>query len=131
MQNTQSSNLKIPKQYLPLMPYLILKEAKAFSEFAKTVFGATEQMLVPTPDGQVMHGELRIFDAVVMFGQANDQWKEKTSGMFLYVDNVERVYNAALSKGAVSLTPPTKQEYGYSAGFEDPFGNQWWVCEGE
>ncbi|ABG60557.1 VOC family protein [Cytophaga hutchinsonii] len=123
--------MKIPSEYLPVMPYLILKDSKGFLTFAKEVFGATEQMIVPAEDGSIMHGEIKIFDAVIMFAQAGDSWKEKPAGMYIYLLEVNAVYEKALAKGSINLMPPDKKEYGYTAGFEDPFGNQWWIVEGE
>lgn len=114
------------------MPYLILKESKAFLEFMKTVFGATEQMIVPAEDGMsIIHGEIKIFDAVIMFAQASDRWAEKSSSMYIYLEDVNHIYSNAISKESKSLMLPEKKEYGYTAGFEDPFGNQWWIVEGE
>jgi len=124
--------MNIPANYLPIMPYLILEDAPAFLEYVKRVFHATEQMIVPGADTRtIMHGEIRIHDAVIMFASSTEQWKQKSSGMFIYVDNVERVYAAAIEQGGTSLEKPTKRDYGYSAGFEDPFCNQWWVTEPE
>jgi len=40
--------MKIPVQYLPIISYLILNDAKGFVEFAKSVFDAAEQFIVPT-----------------------------------------------------------------------------------
>lgn len=124
--------MKIPSEYLPVMPYLILQDSKGFLTFAKEVFGATEQMIVPAEDGKsIMHAEIKIFDAVIMFAQANDNWSEKSAGMYIYLEQVNAVYDKALAQGAKTLMPPEKKEYGYTAGFEDPFGNQWWIVEGE
>lgn len=124
--------MKIPSEYLPVMPYLILKDSKGFLKFAKEIFGATEQMIVPAEDGtHIMHGEIKIFDAVIMFAQANENWSEKPAGMYIYLEEVNHVYSKAISCGAKSLMLPDKKEYGYTAGFEDPFGNQWWIVEGE
>ena len=124
--------MNIPSNYLPVMPYLILDDAAAFLEYAKRVFLATEQMIVPGEDGRtIRHGEIRIHDAVIMFANSVGEWKEKTSGMFLYVDNVNRVYTTAIEQGGTSIEKPQQKEYGYSAGFEDPFGNQWWVTQPE
>jgi PhnB protein len=122
--------MNIPQNYLPVMPYLILNEAKAFLNFAKTVFDAKEQLIVPGENEIIQHGELKIDDAVIMFAQAGETWSEKTAGMYIYVKNVNSVYQKALENGAVSLMPPEKKEYGYSGGFEDPFGNHWWIVEG-
>ena len=122
--------MNIPNQYLPVMPYLILRQASEFLEFAKVVFGAAEQLIVPgTDDRQIMHGEIKIGDAVIMFAQSGESWKEKSAGMFIYVENVDSVYDLALRNNAQSLQIPNKQEYGYTAGFEDPFGNQWWIVQ--
>lgn len=122
--------MEIPNEYLPVMPYLILNDAEAFLTFAKDVFGATEQMIVPGQDDQsIMHGELRIGDAVIMFANASELWQQKTAGMFIYVESVDKVYDLALRNKAQSLQIPNMAEYGYTAGFEDPFGNQWWTTE--
>ena len=121
--------MKIPEQYLPVMPYLIVDNAKGLLSFAKTVFGATEQLIVPTEDDKIMHGEIRIADAVIMFADATDQWKTKTAAMYMYVKDVKEVYNAALNNGAKSLEEPQQKDYGFSAGFEDPYGNHWFVAE--
>ena len=121
--------MEIPKQYLPVMPYLIIRNANAFLDFAKEVFEAKEQLIVPRSEGIVMHGEMRINDAVIMFADATEQFAEKTAGMFLYIENVDAVYEKALMHGAKSTMAPTAMEYGYSGGFEDAFGNQWWIAE--
>lgn len=119
-----------PDYYLPVMPYLILDDAAGFLEFAKAVFDAEEKMIVPgDTDRKIMHGEITIGKAAIMFAGATSQWSQKTSGMFLFVDDVDRVFQKASENKAKILTPPTQQEYGYSAGFEDPFGNQWWITK--
>lgn len=123
--------MKIPSHYLPVMPYLIVRNAKTFFEFTQAVFGATEQLLAPTDDGKIMHGEIKIGDAVIMFADAGDNWKEKTAGMYIYVSDVDAVYNTAIRKGAKSLGPPMKKDYGYTAEFEDPFGNFWFLTQAE
>lgn len=121
--------MKIPKEYLPVMPYLILNKAANFLEFSKAVFGAKEQMIVPGENNSIRHGEIRITNAVIMFAQATDNWHQKTGGMFLFIEGVDDVFNLAIQKGSKTLQNPGQQEYGYTAGFEDPFGNQWWITE--
>jgi len=122
--------MNIPSHYLPVMPYLIVNDADAFLKLATEVFGATEQYISRHDNGQIRHGEIRIHNAVIMFSQANESWAAKPAGMFIYVDNVDQVYKKGLQHGGISLTQPATQEYGYTAGFEDPYGNQWWIVEG-
>ncbi|MGQ3089063.1 VOC family protein, partial [Flavobacterium sp.] len=108
--------MKIPSNYLPVMPYLILDKAIEFLEYAKKVFNATEQMIVPGDGGRgIMHGEIKIHEAVIMFAGSTGNWQQKTAGMFLFVEDLERVYNAAIEQGGTSLQKPEKKDYGYSA----------------
>jgi PhnB protein len=123
--------MKIPSQYLPVMPYLIIREARVLAEFCGTVFNATIQEWVEDQDGRIMHGEIRINDAVIMFGEASENWAEKPAAMFIYVEKVDETYEKALINGAKSLDKPNQKEYGYTAGFEDDFGNQWFIVEPE
>ena len=50
--------------------------------------------------------------------------------MFIYVQGVDAVYAKGIANGAKSLMLPEKKEYGYTGGFEDSWGNQWWIVEG-
>jgi len=122
--------MNIPQQYLPVMPYLILNDAASFLLFAKNVFNAAEQMLVPGDSNKIMHGEIRIGDAVIMFSDATDTYKPKPAAMFLYVESVDNVHQLALQNNATEIAAPTVQSYGYSSGFEDRFGNQWFIVQG-
>ena len=121
--------MKIPPQYNRLMPYLILPGAAKFITFMKHVFGATEQMSVPLEDGSIMHAEIRLGESVLMLGDASQQFPAKPAGMFLYVENVKEVYEKAINAGAISVMEPVKKDYGYTCGFKDPFGNDWWPTE--
>jgi len=56
-----------------------------------------------------MHGELKIHDAVIMFADALESWKEKTAAMYIYVDDVNNIYHLALKKGAKNLQAPEKK----------------------
>lgn len=123
--------MKIPSHYLPIMPYLILNDSNGFFEFSKAVFGAIPLIIQKGEKETIMHGEIKIGDAVVMFAQATENWAIKSAGMFLYVEDVDLVYDLALRENAISLMRPEKKDYGYTAGFEDPFGNHWWIVAGE
>ena len=123
--------MKIPSHYNRLMPYIIIPDAYKFMEFMKNVFGATEQAIVPRSEGIVMHGELRIGDAVIMFADASEQFEAKPAGIFIYVENTDETYQKGIDAGAHSLMEPTQQPYGYTCGFHDPFGNDWWPVQAE
>lgn len=121
--------MKIPPQYNRLMPYFIIPHAHQFIDFMKNVFGAEIQIIVPRSEGVIMHGELKIGDAVIMFADTTEQIGSRPSGIFIYMDSVDETYKKAMSAGAVSSMAPTQQPYGYTCGFRDPFGNDWWPVE--
>ena len=122
----QNFNMKIPPHYNQLMPYIIIPKAYKFMDFMKDVFGATEQIIVPRGEGVIMHGELRIGDGVIMFADTSEGISARPAGVFIYVDNVDKTYRKALDAGASSTMEPSVQPYGYTCGFRDPFGNDWW-----
>ncbi len=123
--------MKIPTQYNRVMPYMIIPNAAEFIVFMKDVFGAEEQMIVPREEGVIMHGELRIGDAVIMFADATEQFTARPAGIFIYVESVDDTYKKAIAAGAVSVMEPGKQPYGFTCGFKDVFGNDWWPTEVE
>lgn len=119
--------MKTPPNYPQLMPYLMVNNAYDFMAFMKTVFGATEQLIVPRSEGIIMHGELRIGQAVIMFADATAEFKPFPGSIFIYVDDADKVFEKALSEGATMLQELENREYGRGGGFQDIFGNQWWV----
>lgn len=127
----ESKKLKIPPQYLPVIPYLILNDAKGFLEFTKSVFDSKEQLISLADDGKFIHAEIRIFDAVIMFADTGDGWMEKSAAFYIFVENLTRVYELALANSAKSLEAPTRKEHGFTANIEDPFGNFWFMVEAE
>ena len=112
------------------MPYLILPDATKFIGFMQEVFDATEQMIVPGSEGGIMHGEIRVGESVIMFADKTDAYPAKPAGIFIYVENVDDTYKKALKAGAISTMKPSQQPYGYTCGFKDPFGNEWWSAQG-
>ncbi len=127
----KDDTMKIPEHYLPVMPYLILKDTATFIHYTRKVFDAKEHLIVRDDNDGIRHGEIKIHDALIMFGNAGGEWKEKTAAMYLHVDDVDRIYETALQNDGKSLHPPVKQDYGYTAGFEDPCGNYWFIVQAE
>jgi PhnB protein len=123
--------MKIPSHYNRLMPYIIVPNAHKFFEFMKNVFDAAEQAIIHRSEGIIMHGELRIGEAVVMFADTTQQISARPAGIFIYVENTDVTYKKAMDAGSTSLMKPTQQEYGYTCGFQDPFGNDWWPVQAE
>jgi PhnB protein len=124
----------IPDGYPRVSPYLVVDDATKAIDFYKQVLGATERMRMPAPGGKVGHAELQIGDSVVMLA---DEFPEmgavspKTVGgtpvtLGVYVEDVDKTFDAAVQAGAKALRPVEDQFYGDRSGqIEDPFGHRW------
>lgn len=116
----------IPEGFHTVTPYLMVQEASKLIDFLKQAFEAEEIYRQNMPDGTVMHAQLRIGDSMLMMSDATSQHKPMPSMIYLYVEDVDAVYNRALKAGATSLRKPTDEFYGdRSGGVKDQFGNQW------
>lgn len=69
----------MPEGYTALTPALVYKDAKKAIAFYKKAFGAQERMLLATPEGKVMHAELKFGDSVIMLGEENPAYPEHKS----------------------------------------------------
>ncbi len=120
--------MEIPKSHQTIMPYLMLKNAKAFGEFAREVFGAQLTLEKLREDGKtIMHSELSLGESTVMFADATDQWKAQNANLFVYVPDADATYRKALELGGKTVMELSDQSYGRTCGVEDPFGNTWWI----
>jgi PhnB protein len=119
--------VQIPEGYQQIMPYLIINDANSFLNFTKAVFDAQEKSKHMRDENTIMHAEVQIGTSVIMFADSTSDYTTQTSGLFIYVDDADRVYQKALEEGAIRITDITNQPYGRSGGVKDPFGNTWWI----
>jgi PhnB protein len=129
----------IPKDYNSVTPYLIVKGAAQAIDYYKKVFGATEIMRMPGPDGKIGHAELKIGNSNIMLADENPSMgaghtSPATVGgssvsLYVYLPNVDDVVKRATTEGAKLLKPVEDQFYGDRSGFiQDPFGHLWGVA---
>lgn len=72
---------------------------------------------------------MQIGDSIVMLSDTTEQFKPMPGMLYLYVDDVDVVYQRAIQAGASSLREPTDEAYGDRvAGIRDMCGNQWWIA---
>jgi PhnB protein len=110
-------------------PFLMVQGAERVIHFMKQTFGANEHHRATNQDESIMHAELQIGDSVLMLSEARGDLKPMPGMLYIYVDDVDVVYERALQAGATSLRPPTDEFYGdRSSGVEDMCGNQWWIA---
>jgi PhnB protein len=121
------NNVTVPQGYQQIMPYLIVKNASLFLAFTKAVFEAEEKLKHMRDENTIMHAEVQIGNCVIMFADSTSDYQTQTTGLFIYVDDADRVYQKALEQGAVRVSDLANQPYGRSGGVKDPFGNTWWI----
>ncbi len=122
----------IPPGYHTVTPYLVLSDASRAIDFYKQAFGAQELARMATPDGKIGHAEIKIGDSIVMLSdEMMGNKSPQTLGgspvsLFIYVDDVDSVFNRAVKAGAKSDMPPADMFWGDRYGkLTDPFGHLW------
>ena len=133
-----SSTVKpIPEGYHSVTPYLIISGAADAIEFYKKAFGATELFRMPQPDGKIGHAEIKIGDSPIMLADEFPQMSyvsPKTLGgspvsLMIYVEDVDAVFDRAISEGAEQQKPVEDKFYGDRGGsLVDPFGHIWHIA---
>ncbi len=125
----------IPEGYHSITPSLICRGAESAIEFYKSAFGAVERMRMPSPDGKIGHAEIQIGDSIVFVSDEMPQMGAVAPTamggfyLFLYVDDVDTVFNRAIAAGARSTMPVQDMFWGDRHGkLTDPFGYQWGIA---
>jgi PhnB protein len=128
----------IPEGYHSINTYLVVRNADRAIEFYKKAFGAEERFRMYGPDGKaIMHAELKIGDSIFMLSEESKEMKahspESIGGspvsMYVYVRDVDQIFNQAVSEGATVLKPVDDQFYGDRSGYlKDPFGHLWSIA---
>lgn len=126
----------VPDGFHTATPSVVVRDAAKAIDFYRKVFGAEERMRMPGPDGKIVHAEIKIGDSIVflsdeipnMGGKSPQSVGAYTGGMYLYVPNVDEIYERAVDAGAKAVGPVTDMFWGDRVGhFVDPFGHAWSV----
>jgi uncharacterized glyoxalase superfamily protein PhnB len=120
-----------------LTPHLVCANALEAIQYYKRAFGAVEGGTMLTPDGKLMHAQIRIGDSALMLMEENKDWGAlgpKTLGgspitIHLYVKDVDAVYAKAVAEGGTAKMEPADMFWGDRYGvLIDPFGHNWSIA---
>jgi uncharacterized glyoxalase superfamily protein PhnB len=126
-----------PPQLTPstLYPSFYYDDAQSAIDWLCKAFGFRKRLIVPGPDGAVMHSELTFGPAVIMVATSRPSMgcvsPKSLSGInsatSLYVEDPDRHFAQAKAAGAFVLCDIKDEEYG-GRGYmvRDPEGNQWY-----
>ncbi len=124
----------IPAGLHSLTPHLVVRGAKEAIAFYTQAFGAVEESRMPTPDGGILHAQLRVGDSRLFVADEGPHGATKapksvggsTASLMLYVENVDATYDQAVKAGATAKAPLQDMFWGDRWGMvEDPFGHVW------
>jgi uncharacterized glyoxalase superfamily protein PhnB len=118
----------IPEGYRTVTPFLSVNGASEAIDFYKKAFGAEERNRAPTPDGKVMHAELKIGDSILMLADAM-MGPPLTAGIHLYVADADALWARATAAGAQVVMPIGDMFWGDRYGvLSDKWGNKWSIA---
>jgi PhnB protein len=126
----------IPKGYTSVTAHLVCKGAGEAMDFYAKAFGAKDKGRMTAGD-VVVHGEMRIGDAVIMLGEESPDMgslSPLTIGgspvtMMLYVKDVDAAFARATAAGCTTKMPPTNMFWGDRyCRVSDPYGHQWAIA---
>lgn len=124
----------IPDGYHTVTPAIVVRNGAKAIDFYEQAFGARVGTRMDGPDGKIMHAELTIGDSKIMLSDEYCDYgtfsPETVGGtpvtIFLYVEDVDAVFKAAVDAGATSKMEPADQFWGDRYGkLVDPFGHSW------
>lgn len=126
-----------PENCQGVTAHIICRGVAKAIEFYKQAFGATERLVIPGPGGSIMHAELNVGDGVVMLGEENLQFGNRSpltlNGtpvvLHLYVPDADATIKQATAAGATVKMPATDMFWGDRYGqVTDPFGHLWSIA---
>lgn len=117
-------------------PELFINNGITDVSFYEKAFGATEQMRFSNDDGSIHVVEFLLDGATFHLHEVTANTScfspEKHSGVTtiigLFVTDVDKVMQSAISAGATEVNPAQDYFYGYRQGtIKDPFGHYWQI----
>jgi PhnB protein len=124
------------KQYGAVSAILTVSDIPAAVSFYQKALGFSKRAIMNGPDGKAMHAELTLRGTTLMLGPENDAMGKRSAksvgaspaGLFIYVENVDKVVDKAAKLGATSQGPVMDMFWGDRCGtIVDPDGYTWMV----
>jgi uncharacterized glyoxalase superfamily protein PhnB len=117
------------------IPLLVYRDIPAAHDFLVKVFGFESGGVHYDADGRAIHGEVRIGTTTVWLHRVayehdlDSPRDARSSGLVVFVDDVDTHYERVRTGGAVTDGEPTDQPYGQREyGARDPEGHRWWFA---
>ena len=120
-----------------LIPLLACSDIAAEHDFLVGTLGFESVELERTPDGRVVHAEVRAGSFRIWLHRSSEaddlvpprQRGGATGGIVVHVPDVDEHFRRVRDAGAEILYEPRDQDYGQREyGVRDPEGHLWWIA---
>lgn len=120
-----------PSGFRTVNSYLFSKEPLKLINFLKSAFYAEElNRSINDKNDEISNCILKIGDSCLMISQARKPFDNMRNAYYLFVDDVDYIYQRALENGAENEFAPADMDYNdRQAGIIDPSGNYWWISK--
>lgn len=124
----------IPDRCQGVIPYLIVRDARAAIDFYAKAFAGEKGLVLEMPGGDIGHAEVLIGQTRIMLAEENEDWgvrSPQTIGgcpltLTLYVEDVDAAAEIAIDAGMTVKKELADQFYGdRMVTLTDPFGYDW------
>lgn len=126
-----------PEGFGTLTPHMVVKTCGEAMAWYEKAFGAEERFRIASPDGQVMHAQMRFGDSILMLNDefpdmgalGPDPERKSPVVLHLYVEDVDAAFTRAVEAGATPAMPLTDAFWGDRYGMViDPYGHCWSIA---
>jgi PhnB protein len=115
----------VPEGRRTVTPFIHPRGVPSYIDFLARAFGAVEEFRHEA-GGIVMHASLRIGNAAIEMGDSQGRQEPMPSAFYLYVADVDALFERAVAAGATPLMAPADQWYGERmAAVKDAMGITW------
>lgn len=120
-----------PEGFSTVNPYLFAANPAELIDFLSRAFDAAELSRTINPkNGEIANCILKLGKSCIMISQARGEFEGMRTSFYLFVENVDEVYQQALECGATDVLAPMDMDYqDRQAGIIDPAGNYWWISK--
>jgi len=120
-----------PDGFHTVNAYIFSENPELLINFLKNAFLADElNRTVNQRTGEIANCILQIGDSCFMISQAREEFLNMRAAFYLFVSDVDEIYQNAISEGGISIMKPADMSYDdRQAGIQDPSGNYWWISK--
>jgi len=116
-----------PNGYNSLSPYFVVEGAMNFINLLSDIFEVEEMRTYVDDNDEILHGEFKIEDTVIMVANANEEYPANQMLVHVYVEDVDKTFKKAIEAGCQELQKPNESESDPDRRgmFKDFAGNTW------